>query len=167
MATIPYSQLQEYLMKCTKIALDEVGEKVNELLREHVDDDVYKKGYQTKEYAYGTSQPTFTLRESITTSDVQTKGNEAQVSVYHDKNKMAFDPDNFVHGSRYWRDGTTDIRDYLPMIIDMGLSGDLFGSGWWQDERPYFRNTLAELRDNGKLKQWFKEALVRQGLKVV
>jgi hypothetical protein len=157
MAQILPNQIENYLMKCIKNALDEVGEKVNELLREHVDDDVYKVGYKANYYAYGDSQPTFDLRESVTTSDVKTNGNQSEVSIFHDKNKMRFEPDNFIHGSRYWKDGTTDIREYLPMIVDMGLSGDLFGSGWWQDERPYFRNTLAELRDNGKLKQWFKE----------
>jgi hypothetical protein len=164
MPIIPYSQLQDYLLKCIKKALDEVGEKVNELLREHIDEDVYRAGYQTNYYAYGTTQPTFDLRESVTTSNVKVSGNQAEVFIYHDKNKMRLDPDNFVHGSNYWRN--RDIRDILPEIIEYGLSGDLFGKGWWQDPRPYVQNTIDELKSQGKLKQWFKEALEKQGLKV-
>lgn len=160
-----WSQLNSFLIDAVSEALKEVGDRVNQLLREHVDTDVYKAGSRTNYYARGTTQPTYGLRDSITTSDVRTGKGSAEVEVFHDSQKMELDSQNFVHGSNYWKGGN-DIRDILPLIIDMGLSGDLFGSGWWQDERPYFRNAVKELKDSGMLENWFKQALKRQGIEV-
>lgn len=160
------NELNKVLINIVKEVVDEVGEKVNQLMKEHVDSDVYRKGFRTNSYAYGTSQPTYGLRDSITTTNSNINGNEVSTKIYHDKNKMIFDPDNFVHGSRYWKDGTTDIRDILPEIVTFGLSGDLFGSGWWQDERPYYQNTLKDLKDKGLLRKWFIEGLKAKGIDV-
>ncbi len=157
--------LTDYLLKIIKECLKEVADKVNDKLRSHVDSDVYIN--RNNYYANGSGQPTYDLRESITTDEISQSGNEVSTKVFHDKNKMAFDPDNFIHGSRYWKSGTTDIRDILPKIINDGLSGDLFGNGWWQDERPYFTNTLNELKSQGLIKKWFKEALNKRGIKTV
>jgi hypothetical protein len=165
--TDSFSGITKILMPIIKDALAEVGDKVNELMQNRVDVDVYMAGRQTNYYANGTMQPTFGLRDSITTSQVKSSGNTAEVTVYHDSDKMQFDPDSFIHGSRYWKDGTTDIRDILPEIVAFGLSGDLFGSGWWQDERPYYQNTLKELKEQGKLRQWFIEALKKRGINAI
>lgn len=160
------SQLNNYLIKTVfPSVLQYVADKVNQLLREHVDSDVYQAGRKTNYYAYGTTQPTFELRDSISNSDVKVSKDSAEIKVFHDKNKMSLDPDNFIHGSRYWKDGVTDIRDILPKIINDGLSGNLFGSGWWQNERPYFSNTLEELESQGLIKKWFKEGLSKFGIK--
>jgi hypothetical protein len=159
-----WNQLENVLMNIVKSSLAEVGEKINDKLRSHVESDVYINSNTS--YAYGTGQPTYDLRESITTSEVKTTGNTAEVEVFHDKEKMKFDPDNFVHSSRYWKDGTTDIREILPIIIDMGLGGSFFGDGWWTDERPYFRNTVKELHQGGLLNKWMKDALRKRGLSV-
>lgn len=159
-----FDQLEKILIPIIKECLEEIGNKANEVLREHIDKDVYQAGRQTNYYAYGTSQPTFTLRDSITTSKVKTNGNLSEISIYHDKNKMDFDPDNFIHGSRYWKDGVTDIRDILPMIINDGLSGNLFGEGWWQNPRPYWSNALIELQQQGKIREWFIQALKKRGI---
>jgi hypothetical protein len=162
MPNIQLSQLSTYLMPIIKDCLYEVAEKANDRLRYHMDEEVYigRNNY----YANGTGQPTYELRESITTGDVTSSGNTAQVEVFHDKNKMQFSPDDFIHGSRYWKNGVTDIRDILPQIINDGLSGDLFGEGWWQEPRPYFSDTLIELQQQGLIKKWFIEALKKRGI---
>ena len=166
-----FKNLQEYnkylLTHVFPSVLQYVADKANELLRQHVDSDVYQAGNRTNYYAYGTTQPTFELRDSISNSDVQVSGDSAEIRVYHDKNKMRFEPDDFVHGSNYWRDGVSDVRDILPLIINNGLSGDLFGSGWWQEERPYFSNTIKEIQSQGLIKKWFQEGLAKQGIKTV
>jgi hypothetical protein len=162
-----WDEITKLLIPIIKDCVQEVGDKVNELLREHVDKDVYQAGYQANYYANGTMQPTFGLRDSITTSTLKISGNEVTTEIYHDSDKMELDPDNFIHGSRYWKHGTTDIRDILPEIVAFGLSGDLFGSGWWQNPRPYFQNTLQELKEQGKLRQWFIEALKKRGIKTI
>lgn len=165
MATIPYDQLQPYIMKIIKEVIEEVGYKINELMRENVDKYVYQAGNQTNYYANGTMQPTFELRDSIRSSKATVSGNQAEVTIAHNTDFMSVEPDEFIHGSNYWK--TYDIRELLPEIINYGLSGDFFGSGWWQKPRPYFDKTLEELRDQGKLRQWFIEGLQKRGLKVV
>lgn len=158
-------ELEKYILNVLKEVVYEVGEKVNELAREHVDRDVYMKDNQSNHYAYGYSQPTFGLRDSLTTDKVKTNGNEVSTEIYHDSNKMITDPDNFVHGSNYWN--KRDIRDILPEIVEFGLSGDFFGNGWWQDPRPYMQNTIKELQSSGKLQQWFKQGLKSRGVSVI
>ena len=166
-----FRTLQEYnkylLTKVFPAVLEYVADKANELLREHVDSDVYQAGGKTNYYAYGSTQPTFELRDSISNSEVSVNGNSAEIKVFHDKDKMRFDPDNFVHGSNYWKDGVSDIRELLPRIINDGLSGDLFGSGWWQKERPYFTKTIEEIQSKGLMRKWFQEGLAKQGIKTV
>lgn len=159
-----YSELFKGLLDILYDVVIEVGDKINDKLRYHIDEEVYIN--QNNYYANGTGQPTYELRESVTTSEPKKTGNSVSVKIFHDKNKMSFAPDDFIHGSRYWKDGLTDIRELLPLIIDQGLSGNLFGEGWWTEPRPYFSNTLEELKNNGLLKKWFREALVKRGLKV-
>lgn len=165
MPIIPPSQLEKYLVKILKECLQEVADKVNYRLRYHVDSDVYIE--RNNYYANGTGQPTYELRESITTDKITQSGNELSTKVFHDKEKMSLSPDDFIHGSRYWKDGVTDIREILPKIIDQGLSGGLFGEGFWTEERPYFTNTLKELESQGLIKKWFKEALNKRGIKTI
>jgi hypothetical protein len=165
MPTIQLSQLNNYLTKILRDCLQEVADKVNDKLRYHVDEEVYIN--RNNYYADGSGEPTYDLRESITTDEIKQSGNELSTKVFHDKDKMRFQPDDFIHGSRYWKDGVTDIREILPKIINDGLSGDLFGSGWWQEERPYFTNTINELQSQGLIKRWFKEALAKRGIKSV
>jgi len=159
-----WNQLEQILMKIIKEVIEEVGYKVNELMRENIDKYVYQAGSQANYYADGTGQPTFELRDSIRSSKAKVSGNSAEVNVYHDSDFMTVEPDDFVHGSNYWK--TYDIRDLLPEIINYGLSGDFFGSGWWQKPRPYYDKTLEDLRDKGQLRQWFIEGLKKRGLKV-
>lgn len=163
MPNIQLSQLNNYLMPILRECLQEVADKVNDRLRYHVDGDVYIN--RNNYYANGTGEPTYDLRESITTDEIKQSGNEVFTKVYHDKEKMRLDVDSFIHGSKYW--DKTDVRDILPQIINDGLSGDLFGEGWWQEERPYFTNTLKELESQGLIKKWFREALNKRGIKTV
>lgn len=163
MPIIKLSNLSNYLMPILQDCLKEVADRVNDRLRANVDEYVYINS--NNYYAMGSGEPTYDLRESITTDEISKSGNELSTKVYHDKSKMRFQPDDFIHGSRYWENGTTDIREILPLIINDGLSGNLFGDGWWTEERPYFSITLKELQSQGLIKKWFKEALQKRGLK--
>lgn len=163
--TDSFSGLAKLLIPIIRDALAEVGIKVNQLMKENVDKYVYRAGSQTNYYANGTMQPTFELRDSIKTDKAIVKGNEAEVRVYHDSDFMSVEPDEFIHGSNYWK--TYDIRDILPEIVNYGLSGDFFGSGWWQKPRPYYDMTVEELVAQGKLKLWFIQALKKRGITAV
>jgi hypothetical protein len=159
------AELNGYLIIIMQDVIEEVLEKINEKLKEHVQTDVYDMGDNVK-YAAGFGSPTGDLKESVTSSDVKVNGNSVSGEVYHDTNTMSLSIDNFIHGSKYW--DTTDMREYLPDIIENGLSGTLFESGaWYQEPRPYFSNTLKELESSGLIKQWFKSALQSRGMRVM
>jgi len=156
-----FSQLETVLLQIICDCINEVAEKANKLLREHVDTDVY--GAVTRTYYYdGSASPTGQLRESITTKKAIIKGNQVEAEIYHDSDKMEYDPDTYLHGSRYY--SPNDVRDMLPYFIDQGKTGSLFGPAWEAIKRPYITNTKTELSD-GLLDRWMIEALKKRGIK--
>ena len=160
------NDLNNTLMSILMSVLQEVAGKINDKLKARIDEDVYIN--RNNYYLNGTGTPSYEFRESVTTDEMVKGKNEVQIRIFHDKEKMSFKPDDFMHGSRYWKDGTADIREWLPKIINDGLSGDLFGENkWWQKERPYFSNTLKELESQGLIRKWFKEGLKKRGVNMV
>ena len=156
--------LNNALILILQDVIKEVADKINDKLRVRIDEDVYIN--RNNYYVGGSKKPTYEFRESVTTSNIEIDKNIVSTEIFHDSEKMSFRPDDFVHGSRYWKHGD-DIREYLPKIINDGLSGSLFGSGWWQEERPYFTNTLKELENSGLIRKWFLEAMRKRGLKSI
>jgi hypothetical protein len=139
------SELEEYVKSALIVAMSEVGDKVTEVLKEHVDEDVYMQGAGANYYARGTMQPTFDLRESVTAGPIKVTSNTVSINVFNESTKMELDIKNFVHGSKYWAKGPDDIRSILPMIIEYGQSGPFFGFNWWMEPRPYYHIAIADL----------------------
>ena len=159
------AELNGYLIAIMQDCLEEVLEKINSKLKEHIQTDVYDVG-DNAVYAGGSGSPTGDFKESVTSSDVKVNGNSVSGEVYHDSEKMSLDIDKFIHGSKYW--DKADMREHLQEIIEYGLSGSLFETGaWYQEPRPYFANTLKELESSGLIRQWFRSALKSRGLKVL
>ena len=155
-----YSQIEPILLKILMDAISEVGDRANKLLREHVVSDVYNIGDSMGIESY---KRTGDLESSVTTSNVKVYGNELEVQVFHDPDKMEYDPENFIHGSRYFE--PNDVREMLPYLIDQGKTGGMFGNKWKDLMRPYMSNTIAELKDN-TLEKWMVEALAKRGVSV-
>ena len=160
-------QLESYLLKIIADCMNEVGEKVNELLREHVQTDVYDVGTQLgrNDYYDGSSEPTGQLRDSIVNSTPKIKGNEVTTKISHDSQLMEYDAGTFLHGSNYW--SPNDVRNMLPYFINEGQTGGLFGAVWENLKRPYMTNTYDELVSQSLVKKWMSEALRHRGFTVI
>jgi hypothetical protein len=145
--------------------MNEVAQKANELLKEHVETDVYDVGTALGRNYYhdGKNKPTGQLRDSITNTNAKITGNAVEAEIYHDSSKMDYNADSYLHGSRYWT--PNDVRDILPYLIDQGKTGGMFGSAWENLKRPYLTNTKKELSD-GLLDKWMQEALKKRGINI-
>ncbi len=157
------NQIDEVLLPIIADALNEVAERAVELMKVHVDKDVYAVGDANRTYYHdGTGSPTYQLRDSIIHTEPAIQGKEVTAVVKHDTNLMQSDPDTFLHGSNYF--SPQDVRSLLPTIINEGLSGPLFGAFWHKLKRPYFTNTKEEL-EKGLFQQWMAEALRKRGVR--
>ncbi len=157
-----YEELNKIILDAMYEVIEYVAKRIHSLLISHIDEDVYIN--QNNYYARGTKMPTYEFRESWDIDEVEKAKDTVQSSIYHNPQKMSFSPEDFVHGSELWH--TNDIRELLPLIIEKGLSGNLFGAGWWQEPRPFFANTLEELNNKGLIKKWFKEGMDKYGLSI-
>jgi len=160
-----WSGLESYLILVVEMALRDALNRIQKIYIEHIDLDVYKAGRGTNFYVGGSMQPTFGLRDSVSNMIIKKQKYYISGGIYHDEAKMILDQDNYVHGSPW--NGGTDVRKSLPEIINDGLSGKLFGPGWWQAPRPFISNTLEELQTNGTVKKIFLEVFKGMGIKAV
>jgi len=151
-------------------ALKEVGEKVAAQMKLRINKDVYSANSPTK------YERTNQLMDSVTTSDVETNQGESEVKISHDTDKIHYNPSKFQHGSpptmKRWGKtidikGSGDISEWIPEIIAFNKSGNLFGSGWWQNRDNYYLNTLEDLKSQGLLSKWFRVALRKRGIDMV
>ena len=144
--------------------MNEVGSKVQELMKDHVQSDVYDVGTKLgrKYYHDGKNQPTGQLEASVIHTDPETKGNEVSVSIHNDASLMEFDSMTYLHGSTRWT--PNDVREMLPYFINEGVTGSLFGPVWEKLKRPYISNTFDELVEKDLVAKWMKEALKKRGI---
>jgi hypothetical protein len=156
-------QLEQVLLQIIVDCMNEVAQKVVQLLKDNVDKHVYDVGTAMgREYYYaGSKRPTGQLRDSVVKSDPEVKGNVIESKVYHDADLMDYEPETYLHGSNYY--SPSDVRELLPLFINEGLTGGLFGEKWAGLKRAYMSITKEELKD-GLLDQWMVEALRKRGI---
>jgi len=75
-------------------------------------------------------------------------------------NEMGSYPDNFIHGSNV-AGQITDKRLELPDLIFQGLSGNIFGNGFWTKKRDAYTDTMKTL--DWKFNKWLKEGMALSG----
>jgi hypothetical protein len=165
MPIIPISQLEQYLLKVIADCMNEVGQKVQELFKKHVQTDVYDVGSYLgrNNYYDGAGEPTGQLMESVINTKPVVSGNQVTTEIKHDSDLMNVNPNTFLHGSNYWN--PNDVRDMLPYLINEGKTGGLFGAVWEGLKRPYITNTYEELVSKDLVKKWMIEALKKRGIK--
>lgn len=161
-----YESLEQHLLKIIADSMNDVAKRVEDLLKQHVQTDVYNVGTSMgrKYYYNDTKQPTGQLKESVISTKPETKKNEVSSKIHHDSDKMEFKPDSYLHGSNFYK--PKDVRDWLPYLINEGKTGDLFGSMWANLRRPYITNTYDELVSKDLIRKWMIEALKKRGLKI-
>ena len=69
------------------------------------------------------------------------------------------------HGSPEWLKNYQDVRPYLADIIYGGLSGNLFGDGYWCKARDAWSELLHQIGKRN-LSNWFKEGCEQVGLEM-
>ena len=160
-------QLEKYLLQIIADVMNEVGQKVEEKLKEHVQKDVYDVGTDMgrSDYYNGTGEPTGQLKESVVHSKPERRNNEVSTEIYHDSNRMNYDASTFLHGSNHFT--PNDVRDMLPYFINEGKTGGLFGAAWENLKRPYLTNTFDEIVSKDLVKVWFVQGLKKRGLKQI
>ena len=160
-----WSQLEQVLLQAIVDSMNEVAQKVVQLLKDNIDKHVYDVGTAMgREYYHaGSKRPTGQLRDSVVKSEPAIRGSAIESRIYHDTGLMDYEPDTFLHGSNYY--SPSDVREFLPLLINEGLTGGLFGDKWAGLKRAYMSITKQELSD-GLLDRWMAEALKKRGLSV-
>ena len=136
------------------IALDYAMEKLLEQLKINIEKIVYGAG--SPNYY----ERTMEFLNSWETSKPIIKGNIVESELFQNTFAMQSDPDNFTHGS-YWYTNN-DVREFMAEIIFEGLSGPMFGTGFWSVARDAWTPTLIHL-ENGDFDRWFADAMRMQG----
>lgn len=154
--------LESYLLDVLAECMNEVGRKVANLMKEHVQTDVYDKGTELgRSYYYdGEVQPTEQLMNSVEHSKVEKSGKSVSTTIANNPDFMLNEPNTYLHGSNYWR--KKDVREMLPYLINEGKTGGLFGEVWEGLSRPYITNTFNELVDKDLVRTWLKQALEKR-----
>lgn len=152
------SHLDAYLMKALQNTVNYVVDKIFETNKELIDQIVYGAG-SPKMY-----NRTFEFRESWEKDEAITSGsNEVTGGLHQNWQEMSYDPENFVHGSLYCGDyDYTDVRQGLADIIYNGLSGGLFGQGFWTKPRDVWKPLLQKIES--EISSWVITGFEIQGI---
>ena len=152
------SQLRAQLGIAMEKSIKQLIDKIENVIKEHVDTDVYAVGSILGRINYysGTAEPTGLLRDSIKVNVVQ-EGLSVYFDVINDPDIMGSDPFTFLHGSDYY--SPNDVSSFLGKLINNGDTGGLFGAKWEGLKRPFLTNADEELKR--KIPLWWNEILRR------
>jgi hypothetical protein len=148
--------LRAQLGIATEKSIRELIDKIENVIKEHVDTDVYAAGSDRDFYYAGSGEPTGQLRDSIKVNVVQ-EGLSVYFDVINDPTIMKSDPNTFLHGSNYY--SPNDISGFIGKLINNGDTGGLFGAKWEGLKRPFLTNADEELKR--KIPLWWNEILRR------
>lgn len=144
--------LEQLVMSTVKQAIDATTEIALEKLKRTIDEVVYMPHNQV-EY-----ERTQDFRESWDRTNAIIINNIAESTIFQDYIRMRLDLDKFTHGSNYGG----DIRPNLAEIINEGLSGLIFGKGFWTQPRPFWDEWIDWCDKN--IFRIFSEECVKLGL---
>lgn len=154
MAITSWKQLEKQLKKARSQALEKASETATEYTKDVVERVVYGAG---SPIAY---ERTYDLKDSIRENPVEgSKNTTATVRINHDITQISTDLTMYQHGSPQ----SGSVADAIPEIVHDGLSGDLFGDGYWRVPRPYMDVAAKEL-GAGKFRKYMVSELRAMGL---
>lgn len=130
-----YSGLLAAVSAAMNASMPMVAKETEEIVKKHVDTDVYAVGSPK---VYGR---TGDLRNSVT-SEVWGGGMSCGALVYNDSGRISSAPPA-THMSVVT--GASSAGSIAEIVHD-GLSGMAFGQGYWMESRPYMDNAKNELR---------------------
>jgi hypothetical protein len=147
-------------------AINELGERVEEVVKQYIQQDVYDFGDSYRTFY----EPTGEFKESIKSVPLVSKPDSPEVLIGSHGGSMSYQPEKYTHGSIWSKNGTEyeeDVRNYLAEILAFNHSGDLFGNNvWFHGRDSYYYNALEHLKAGGWLNKEFKKILRSKGLVV-
>jgi hypothetical protein len=159
--------LQSVILRDLSDIIDEVADLLLTNLRDSIKENVYDKGSPTTYIRQGINGG---LEGSFNASNAEVLGLAVQSAISQDPSlqepPMAYDPENFVHGSVVGGI-VSDVRDILAELIINGRNGsphvgDLFGEGFWREPRDFWQPFINELDKNGN--QYIEDAFRARGI---
>ena len=150
-------ELDRILHDISVEVINKVSEKVLSEVEKQIDLQVYigKRNF----YAKGTKRPTYDFRNTWI-SDINEEDFAVEGQVKQEYNKMRLDVDNFIHGSKFYKD--QDVRSFLAEIINEGKAGSIFGYGYWTNPRPFW-DVAMEIMKDGTVDKWIKSEFKKRG----
>lgn len=154
MAATSWSELEKKLKQARSEALQAASETASDYTKDVVERVVYGAGSPT------VYERTYDLKDSIRENPVQgSTRTTATVVIDHDITQISTDLTMYQHGSPQ----SGSVADVIPEIVHGGLSGDMFGDGYWRRPRPYMDVAAKEL-SGGKFRQYMVSELKAMGL---
>lgn len=156
MSITSWGQLEKELQSAMQDGMKDVAKKGEDIVKQNIDRVVY--------FAYSPSvySRTRQLWSSITSKEVKSNGNSAEVEIYHDTSKISSSSPNqhmsVISGS--------SSASSIPEIVHDGKSGLLFGTGVWTSKRPYMDTALKEMEGTKMPLNELRRALRRQGFRI-
>jgi hypothetical protein len=140
-------ELENYINKQISDSLHkDVVEQSKQLIKEHIEIDVYNKYPNPKVYDRSNN-----LEEAVSDSMI----NDGELMIYID--------DNIAQSHHMYKD-TEPLEPYAN-IVETGIGYDYEKPYPYNQPRPFFENTVEELK-SGKAKEYLKNALKKRGLDV-
>lgn len=147
----PFSEAVDYVMQCI---WNENRDAIRRIVYGVAQPSTYERTNEFKDEAWSYEQS----KSSSTTTFIE-------YEFFYDWAKLNVDRNRAQHGSPIYLENYQDVRPYLADIIYGGLSGDLFGDGYWREERNAWKE-LLHVVGKRKLSLWFREGCLRAGLDI-
>jgi len=145
------NDLFDYLKKEVKDSMDVVGEKVQKKVKDNIDKYIYSVYPNPKIY-----KRTGNLKNAITKSNAEIKGNEIEVEVFVDDN---------IAQSYHMYNPNNDLEPYAK-IVETGIGYDFDYPYAYNQPRPFMGKTKEEIGNNEVYKKELKKSLESKGLVV-
>jgi len=156
-------QLETLMM----IQLTEIINEVTFLLLEKLEDNIQKYVYarKRKPAKYKRRKWNGGLLEEWEMNSAVARGRKATAEISENPEVMHNVPEKYVHGSLYNKKyGLTDVREFISKMIIEGTSGDIFGDGYWMQERDFWSPTM-KLLENGWIEKQIEKSFRKSGIK--
>lgn len=153
-----FKDLFKYLEKDIQDSMNDVGKRAEEIMKDKTQEVVYDAG--TPEVY----KRTYDLLNSIKGYPAKVEDGKVIVELGNDESLIISDPGNYTHGSYAYT--PSDISGFIDVIVAEGKSGNLFGYGYWREERNYFEATVNELMKGMEHVKTMKQSLKQKGYNI-
>jgi len=153
----------KYIKEEAKKPLENTGNEVAERVKREIDNVVYSVTDGEGSKPENSYERTYDLRNSMQSYPLKETDDVLEVELKHNIEKIRAVPEKFQHASPYW--SPWNYSQFLARTVHDGLSGGLFGYGYWCEPRPYMDNVKDDMK-NGEYKNIMMSELRKKGFVV-